>query len=252
MRRRSTVVGAITVATLAACGGLATSPGPHVEDAGGSTGSTTDAGSTRPGDDAPVADRSLAPGNGIEGGDVGDGSADRPVLTDSALDVGAGDAPAGNLIVNGDFSAGASHWGVAVDSDPVDGGVTNYTASGRLCVVFGPGASATLGWPSNPADALTLSAGTYDLSYEISSSAPLEVEARFGVDIAPYNDVNFDVFNMPETTLETFSNTFTITAEEQNAGLAFNFPGPGSEVTTSTTVCFANVSLVALSAPTTD
>jgi hypothetical protein len=229
---------------------LATSPGAHVEDAGGSTGSTIEAGSTRPVNDAHVEDRSPAPGNGTEGGD---GSEDRAVLTDSALDAGDGDASTGNLIVNGDFSAGASHWGLTVDSDTVDGGVTSSAASGRFCVVFEPGASATLGWPSNPADALTLSPGTYDLSYEVEATAPLQVEARFGVDVAPYNDVNFDVFDMPEATLETFSHTFTITAEEQNAGLAFNFPGVGGvEVATTATVCFANVSLVALGAPTTD
>jgi hypothetical protein len=251
MRRRSTVVGAITLAALAACGGLATSPGAHVEDAGGSTGSTIEAGSTRPGSDARVEDRSPAPGNGTDGSDGGEGSADRAVLTDSLFD-GTGDASTGNLIVNGDFSAGASHWGLTVDSDPVDGGVTSSTASGRFCVVFGPGASATLGWPSNPADALTLSPGTYDLSYEVEASAPLQVEARFGVDVAPYDDVNFDAFDMPEATLVTFSHTFTITAEEQNAGLAFNFPGTAAEVAAGTTVCFANVSLVLLGATTTD
>jgi hypothetical protein len=249
MRRRSTVLGAITLVTLAACGGLATSPGAHVEDAGGSTGSTIEAGSTRPVNDAQVKDRSQAPGNGTEGGD---GAEDGAVLTDSALDAGDGDASTGNLIVNGDFSSGASHWGLTVDSDPVDGGVTSSTASGRFCVVFGPGASATLGWPSNPADALTLSPGTYDLSYEVEASAPLQVEARFGVDVAPYNDVNFDAFDMPEATLVTFSHTFTITGEEQNAGLAFNFPGMAAEVTAGTTVCFANVSLVLLGATTTD
>jgi hypothetical protein len=250
MRRRSTVLGAITLVALAACGGLATGPGAHVEDAGGSTGSTIEAGSTRPVvNDAQVEDRSPAPGNGTEGGD---GAEDRAVLTDSALDAGDGGASTGNLIVNGDFSSGASDWGLTVDSDPVDGGVTSSTASGRFCVVFGPGASATLGWPSNPADALTLSPGTYDLSYEVEASAPLQVEARFGVDVAPYNDVNFDAFDMLEATLETFSHTFTITAEEQNAGLAFNFPGMAAEVTAGTTVCFANVSLVLLGATKTD
>jgi hypothetical protein len=221
---------------------LAASPVAHVEDAGGSTGSTIEAGSTRPAEDARVEDRSSAPGNGAEGGD---GSGDRAVLTDSALDAGDGDAPTGNLIVGGDFSDGASQWGVAVDFNPLDSGVTNNAANGQLCVTLGPDASATLGWPRVLAEALTLSPGAYALSYEISSSVPLEVEARFGVDIAPYNDLNFDAFEMPGTALETFSTTFTLAAEEKSAGLAFNFPA-GTTVTTTATVCFANVSLVLL------
>jgi hypothetical protein len=126
--------------------------------------------------------------------------------------------------------------------------VSTETAHGQLCVTVGPESSATVGWPSNPADALSLPPGTYELSYEISSSVPLTVEARFGVDITPYNDLNVDALEMPGTALQTFSNAFTLAARESSAGLAFNIQAMG----TTATVCIAKVSLVVSDATTPD
>lgn len=135
-----------------------------------------------------------------------------------------------------------------VQAEATDGGVSTQTASGQLCVTVAPESSATVGWPSDAADALSLSPGMYELSYEISSSVPLTVEARFGVDVTPYNDLNVDALEMPGTALETFSNAFTLSDTESSTGLAFNIQAMG----TAATVCIAKVSLVVSDATTTD
>jgi hypothetical protein len=107
----------------------------------------------------------------------------------------------------------------------------------------GPASSVTLGWPSDQASAVSLSAGTsYRLSYQVSTTAALSgFQAKVGQAVPPYTGVDYTVTDIPTTAPTVFTHTFSVSPADPAAGLAFNFVG-GVQ---AATVCFDNVSLVA-------
>jgi hypothetical protein len=162
------------------------------------------------------------------------------------------DVVPGNLIVNGDFSEGYTDWNLTIQGGPT--GSSADVSTGALCLTLMPAVSVTLGWPSDPASSAVLSAGVnYRLSYQVSASLPLSLETKVGLAVSPYDPVDFDVTNeMPGTELQEFTHVFSPAQSDPMAGLAFNFVAQASynaQGPVGTTVCFDNISLVALDGP---
>ena len=140
-----------------------------------------------------------------------------------------GTSPAGNLITNGDFSAGAANW-------HTEGGTGNVNGSGAYCV-SNPGA-ALIGWESTPGSPLMLSMGrSYRFSYQASGSGT--VNAKVALAVPPYT-ADFEGNNAINSSLQTFTHTFTSPNNDSNTGIAFTFANAGTS-----TVCIDNVTLVA-------
>jgi hypothetical protein len=174
-------------------------PGTAGAAGGGSAGDTGSAGNTG--------------SAGAAGGNTGSG--------------GSG-TPANNLIVNGDFSNGATNW-------HVQDGTGNVNGSGAYCV-SNPGA-ALIGWEGTPGSLLMLRMGTsYRLSYQASGSGTVNV--KIGLAVSPYTS-DFEGSNSLNSSLQTFTHTFTCPNNNINTGMAFTFSNAGSS-----TVCIDNVSLV--------
>jgi hypothetical protein len=130
--------------------------------------------------------------------------------------------PGGNQIVNGDFSDGQTDWGVASGSTFV----TSSVANGQLCVSFPAGVLVTISWPGGLSPVASVVPGvTYLLSYQMSSNVPLSTfDVRVGPAESLYNGTatDFDVTSdVPGTTLQTFSHSFSVTAADDQAGVAF-------------------------------
>jgi Carbohydrate binding domain len=155
---------------------------------------------------------------------------------------GTGGQPAGNLIVNGDFSSGEANWGFPAMMGTITHGVTN----GALCVMLiSPSASVTIGYPPTGTPGFQLTAGsTYQFSYQASVSANnTSFTARVGQTLAPYDAPGSEWMNEPVgATLQTFTHTFTRGSTDNSMGVAFNLLGGPS------TVCVDNVTLTPNSA----
>jgi len=181
---------------------------------------------------------------GAEGGAMGTaGAAGKSVGSGGAAggNSGGGGGPSGpNLITNGDFSMGETSWKVDVAS------VAHSIVDGRECLMVSGGAvSFFLGWPAAVENALTLKGGTaYTLSYRASSTGPLsvKVESKVGKAVTPFTDDLPLVTDMVGTSLQTFMHTFTPTADDTQAGVAFKVT-PGTMTSQMTTVCFDDVVL---------
>jgi hypothetical protein len=154
---------------------------------------------------------------------------------------GAAGGTAGNLIVNGDFSAGETLWQVMVYTPA--GSITHAAKNGGICLQMisnGGGSSGTLGWSADRSyNFALLNGATYDFSYTVSWSGPpsaLSFEAKVGL------GTNFDVRDDPVTDVpQTFHHTFRVTSPERSTGVAFNV------VSTANTVfelCLDDVALV--------
>ena len=201
-----------------------------VGEGGGTGGPSSSGGSTSSG--------------GSEGGASGTaGAAGRNVGSGGAAggNSGGGGGPSGpNLITNGDFSMGEASWKVDVAS------VAHSIVDGRECLMVSGGAvSFFLGWPAAVENALTLKGGTaYTLSYRASSTGPLsvKVEAKVGKAVTPFTDDLPLVTDMVGTSFQTFMHTFTPTADDTQAGVAFKVT-PGTMTSQMTTVCFDDVVL---------
>ena len=146
-----------------------------------------------------------------------------------------------NLITNGDFSMGDMMWSVDNSS------VTHQVTNGQFCLmVTNTSPSFHLGWPATSSQAISLAPGMYRLSYKASSSGPLNVtiQPKVGLAVDPYT-ADFPTGNAvtdPVTaTLQSFTHTFTTTATDKQAGLAFSIAPNGTSG--MTTVCFDDVAL---------
>jgi hypothetical protein len=78
---------------------------------------------------------------------------------------------------------------------------------------------------------------SYRLSYQASGSGTVNV--KIGLAVQPYTS-DFEGSNSLNSSLQTFTHTFTCPNNDANTGMAFTFSNAGSG-----TVCVDNVSLVA-------
>jgi hypothetical protein len=125
--------------------------------------------------------------------------------------------------------------------------ISHSIMDGAECLMFSGGAATFyLGWPAAVANALNLRSGTtYKLSYRASSTGPLsiKVEAKVGKAVDPFTDDLPLTTDAVGTSFQTFTHTFTPTANDTQAGVAFKV-SPGATTSQMTTVCFDDVSLV--------
>ena len=145
-----------------------------------------------------------------------------------------------NLIANGDFSSGDTDWSSDVAS------LTHSTSTGAYCITVPSGQVVNIGWPNPPAVALNLPAGSgYTLSYQASSSGPLSitVSAKVGLSVSPYTADFQGATNTPGTSLQTYTESFSIANADTMAGLAL-IVTPAVSAGKTSNVCFDNVFLV--------
>jgi hypothetical protein len=149
-----------------------------------------------------------------------------------------------NQILNGDFSNGATYWGVTINSSGTVSGVSSSVSNGQLCVSIPTYVSVTIGWPATGSPVAVLHQGkTYYFSYQISTTATLYTyEAKIGQATSPYTQTDLSITSdapVAGAGLQTFSYQFIAVYDEPVAGVAFNI------LTLSpTTVCVDNVSLI--------
>jgi hypothetical protein len=150
--------------------------------------------------------------------------------------------PANNQITNGDFSNGGTNWGITVQTTGGTG-VTSSVTDGVLCVSIPTFVAITIGWPANGSPVAMLQAGgTYELQYQISTTATLYTfEVKVGQATPPYTQTDFITdadYPIAGVGLQTFTHTFIPTASDSVTGIAFNIL-----TQTPTTVCLDNVAL---------
>jgi hypothetical protein len=163
-----------------------------------------------PATDEPATDDPAPPAGGGGSGGIGAGGAP-PVETGAG---GSGGTPVveppsavGNLITNGDFSAGDLDWDINDGADPT----LNYdVASGAMCVTLGIDESfIAIGWPLDPLQALILDGAQYELSYQAwASSSDLEFTAKVGEAELPY-DEHFEEVVLLSASVRNYSHGFT-------------------------------------------
>lgn len=164
-------------------------------------------------------------GSGGEGGDDGSGGNDGT----------GGSAPVeGELVINGDFSQGKVYWNLDLNA----GTSGTYSDDGALCV-NNEGydyLSFSLGFPSSPTDAFTLEGGVaYAFSFDLRGFA--EVEAKVGLAVTPYTEIESNVVNSNGPDYQTRSYLVSTAATTEDVGLVFNVT-----IDSYSYVCFDNVS----------
>ena len=165
--------------------------------------------------------------------------------TGGATGTGGLGPPSNNQLVNGDFNSGTSApWHVTVSTD-----YTSSVTNGQFCVTE-PTAYTTfnIGWPATSADpaAVFQASTTYELYYQMSSTAPLYSNFSVKVGSAPSSNANLTYLmttgNQGEPTagagLQTFAFTF-VPGAAPAAGVVFLLTSGAS----ATTVCIDNVAL---------
>jgi hypothetical protein len=186
---------------------------------------------------------------GTAGGQAGTGGASggHPGTAGTSGSAGAGGAggvsPGANIITNGDFSNGLIGWGLTTDTGTLAG---QMISNGQLCMTLGTYTTVTLGFPGDLSGAFALTGGvSYQISYQASTTVSVgKLEVKLGSDLPPYTQTEFLTdADVPGSAPLTFTHQFSVATTDPQAGLAFNIvSGPSI----STTVCVANVSLVAL------
>jgi hypothetical protein len=154
---------------------------------------------------------------------------------------GAGGQPVGNLIVNGDFSAGVSSWQVSANTCTNPNFSVN--GNGAACVSLNANCSLTIGYPSGATAPFQITAGvSYQFSYQASSTGGVNFEAKIGQTMPPYDATNSDFANEPiGAPLATHAHTFMRPTTDSMMGIGFNLAAGGA----GTTVCIDNVSVMA-------
>jgi hypothetical protein len=175
----------------------------------------------------------------------GDSTTDAPPASgDAGADTsGSGGSAGGDaasttgLVVNGDFSNGDTEWSV---TNQGTGNESYAVTAGQLCISMGIGGSITLGYPTDVSAAIPLAAGVlYTLSYQVSATAPVNLEVKLGQAVPPYT-ADADYPNEPTTAqLSTITHQFALPLADDQAGLAFN----AAAIRSPATICFAQVSL---------
>jgi len=168
-------------------------------------------------------------GTPADGGGAGAGGAGGG----SGVGGSGGGSPAGNLITNGDFSAGMADWHV----DSGNGSVNNR----RLCLM-GPSSSTLLGWMTPGPDVVLDGAKMYRLSYSASAtSGNVRMHVKVALSVQPYTS-DYEVDDTLNNTVKTFTHTFTpMNGTDNNMGIAITVPNG-----TNATVCIDDISIVPL------
>jgi hypothetical protein len=145
-----------------------------------------------------------------------------------------------NLIANGDFSNGATYWGLSNAST----GTSYSVAGGAFCITLPAYGTVTLGWPdaANVAIAAPLGAAqSYTFSYSAwATTTPSALQSKVGHAVSPYTNDYSTTSDVLTAAPTTFSHTFTQSGADTGAGVAFTVTGGG----VSSTVCFDDVSIV--------
>ncbi len=196
---------------------------------GPGTGGAAGGGGTTPGTGG------AAPGTGGAGG----------TTTGSGGALGSGGS-SGNLIKNGDFSAGKEYW----DLTPQAGEAYSEDYTGGQYCVLNPSTnyylSFSLGFPPTPSDAFVITPGaTYTLSYTASgtySTTQLPtVQVKIGHVETPYTELYSTtdvVTNNAIGSAQTFTHVISSAAGDTAAGLVFN-----GTIDYYSEICFDNVVL---------
>lgn len=218
----------VVVNTTSGAGGTTASGG-----ATGAGGTTASGGSTGSGG---VPSSGGSTGNGgspATGGSTGSGGA-----TGGTTGTGGGSSGP-NLVTNGDLSMGDTGWNIGQGS-PSSSGVVN----GQYCATIG-GGTVLIGWGNASMAAHLMSGASYKVSYQASSSngSGTSLEIHIGQAVSPYNsDISSPIAgDSLQSSAMTFSHTFTSTATDSTAGIAFLFTANGG----NTTVCVDNLTVTA-------
>ncbi|HEX2735112.1 MAG TPA: carbohydrate binding domain-containing protein, partial [Polyangiaceae bacterium] len=130
--------------------------------------------------------------------------------------------PPGELVSNGDFADGLTHWNVDLSSGEV-------TVSGGVACV-GPEASSyyaigTLGWPNDPDVAFpVVDGGIYEFSFDAwftSTPYSSSMEAKVGEAVEPYSSL-ITWYATVGTDHTHFSTQFQAIGDLPQVGIAFN------------------------------
>lgn len=194
----------------------------------GSSGGTTGASGGTTG--ASGGTTGASGGSTGRGGGTGSGG-----VIGSGGSMGIGGFSGPNLVMNGDLSQNDTGWNIGQGS-PTSKGVMN----GAYCATFS-NMTVLLGWGNSSLAATLMSGASYTLVYQASSSDPnTSLEIHIGQAVSPYNaDTGSITAEKPASSLTTYAKTFTSTAADTTAGIAFLFASSASNVT----VCVDNVAL---------
>ncbi len=203
-----------------------------VGTASGSGGTSAAGGATGSGGFATTGGATGSGGTSAAGGATGSGGF---ATTGGATGTGGSAGP--NLVTNGDLSMGDSGWNIG-QGNPSNSGVTN----GQYCATLN-GGTVLIGWGNGSMAAHLVSGTSYKLSYQASSSngSGTNVEIHIGQAVSPYNsDISNPIAgDSLQSSPMTFSHTFTSTATDNTAGIAFLFTANGG----NTTVCVDNLTV---------
>jgi len=205
--------GAVSTGGTSATGGAGGQGGAHAT--GGAGGASATGGSTGTG------------GSGQTGGSMGN------------CFPATGSGTGTNMVMNGDLSDGTTGWNIGQGS-PTSSGVMN----GAYCATFS-NMTVLLGWGNSSVHANLTSGTSYTLSYQASASngSATTLEIHVGQAVSPYNndlpDPGKIACDTLSASLTTYSHTFTASASDSNAGIAFLFGSSASGVTG----CVTNVTL---------
>jgi hypothetical protein len=163
--------------------------------------------------------------SGGVGGAHATGGSGGPSATGGSPGTGGVSGP--NLVMNGDLSNGDTGWNIG-QGNPSSKGVMN----GAYCATFS-NMTVLIGWGSSSVAATLMSGASYTISYQASSTDPgTTLEIHVGQAVSPYNaDTGSITAEKPTSSLTTYSKTFTSTADDSTAGIAFLFSSGASNVT---------------------
>ena len=211
-----------------------------VADTSGSGGSNNPGGTTASGGGTGSGGVNNTGGTSATGGSTGTGGSATGGSTGSGGSAtggsnGTGGTSGPNLVMNGDLSQGANGWNVG-QGNPSSSGVMN----GAYCATFS-NMTVLLGWGNGSTAATIAKDASYTISYQASSTdSNTSLEIHVGQAVSPYNpDTGNITADKPTSSLTTFSKTFTATADDSTAGIAFVFQSGGNNVT----VCVDNLTL---------
>jgi hypothetical protein len=214
---------------------------------GSGTGGTTGSGGTTGGGGNVATGGSTGNGGSSTSGSGGTAATGGSTGSGGASSTGGspgsgGSSPGNNLITNGDFSQGANDWGVP-NGNPSNAGVNN----GEYCLTLSNGSGTViLGWGGTSVSANLTANVNYTVSFQVSSTGALsdfEVHVGSAVAVNGSYPIDYQVSpsNAPGNSLTSYTEMFTISTADPQAGIAFQVAATNG----NPTVCVDNVSLTA-------
>jgi hypothetical protein len=220
--------------------GGATGTGGAGAGGGGSPDGSGGAPGAGGGGGVPGTGGALVSGVGGGGGVPGTGGGGVPGTGGIGATGAGGGGLGGNLITNGDFSLGDALWHVDNWSTPTT--VSYAVKDGQFCATLNPGASITLGWPSDTSASIMLASGAlyyfgYRASWSGASTAGLILQAKAGT--AAFSTMSDQLTSTPQLFQHSFYGD-----GEPPTGVAFNVTYNGS---TPGDLCVDDVTLILVS-----